>query len=201
MHTKSEMSPFASISVHKNPFGPWLDLCGRRMDANPGPQRTHHGRSRTPTDAILHRLPHLTVLDIDEEMSDDFLDALDGKVVPGLEKLFARLPPNAYCEHAELHIEEDRMRHVMRRYPRLHVMFKEVQRNKCSGCGFCTSNPCHADLDPYGAPCALHSHQGRCNVVLVYHEKDPDPPRADDIFVDTTIFPEKVDPIIRFIPF
>ncbi|XP_034246379.1 uncharacterized protein LOC117648177 isoform X2 [Thrips palmi] len=140
-----------------------------------------------PLAAILPRLPLLTRLDIDSEASDAFLDALDGQVVPKLERLDIRMPRDCACHHSWLHVEEERMRRVMKRYPRLHVFIQTVDKSTCreGDCGFCKSNSCHADM-PDGLPCLLRSHRGTgCDVSHVVDKLFPDLP-AFEIYIDTS---------------
>ncbi|XP_034246479.1 uncharacterized protein LOC117648213 [Thrips palmi] len=140
-----------------------------------------------PLAAILPRLPLLTVLDIDTEASDAFLDALDGQVVPKLERLDIRTPRDGDCDHSWLHVEEERMRRVMKRYPRLHVFIKDVDKTICrqGDCGFCKANSCHADM-PDGRPCLLRSHRGTgCGVSHVHYTHSPHW-SGFEIYIDTS---------------
>ncbi|XP_034246483.1 uncharacterized protein LOC117648214 [Thrips palmi] len=144
-----------------------------------------------PLAAILPRLPLLTRLDIDSEASDAFLDALDGQVVPQLERLDIRMPRDCACHHSWLHVEEERMRRVMKRYPRLHVFIHTIDMNTCrereGDCSFCKSHSCHADLlDDVPVPCLLRSHRGtRCNVSHVADKYFPDL-SGFEIYIDTS---------------
>ncbi|XP_034243188.1 uncharacterized protein LOC117646397 [Thrips palmi] len=92
-----------------------------------------------PLASILHRLPHLRHLDIGGAPSDEFLEALDGRVLPNLREL--EVCTSREFTHEQFHSERVRM--LMRRNPRLHLMVTvasneegEKEIIECSHCPF-----------------------------------------------------------------
>lgn len=94
-----------------------------------------------PLVAVLHRLPHLSLLDIDGVPSDDFLKALDGEVLPELKEL-CMATPDGICQHEFAHSEG--MFDILEAYPRLHVRLAD-DRVSCKNCDFCKDLDCRAD--------------------------------------------------------
>lgn len=97
-----------------------------------------------PLAAVVHRLKHLVSLDIGQP-SDELLDALDGEVVPNLERLnisYSSGPDE--CWHEWTHGEH--VRALLLRCPRLHIVV-DVPSDGCDDdCTFCSENTCHSDI-------------------------------------------------------
>ncbi|XP_034256488.1 uncharacterized protein LOC117654248 isoform X2 [Thrips palmi] len=98
-----------------------------------------------PLTAVLHRLQRLVSLDICGPLPQDFLDALDGKVLPLLEELSFTFSVD--CPHAWTHGAVAKS--VLRRYPRLHLVVDPI--HDPSECLLCVAMPCHdlAEDEPF----------------------------------------------------
>lgn len=107
-----------------------------------------------PLAAVLHRLGSLGRLNLQVEPSDEFLQALDGVVLPNLEVLelmFDDCPKMVAGQHGQV---ADQLAGVMRRYPRLHVEWESYHEDK-PHCPFCDQFECR-DCD--GQMHTLFSH-------------------------------------------
>ncbi|XP_034256527.1 uncharacterized protein LOC117654253 isoform X2 [Thrips palmi] len=122
-----------------------------------------------PLTAVLHRLERLVSLNICGPLPRDFLDALDGKVLPLLEELCFTF--NSDCPHAWAHGAVAKS--VLRRYPRLHLVVDPA--HDPSECSYCVAKTCH-DLDedeaftifshPVEAPCGVEHKAREMHIAL-----------------------------------
>ncbi|XP_034244578.1 uncharacterized protein LOC117647138 isoform X2 [Thrips palmi] len=93
-----------------------------------------------PLTAVLPRLQHLTRLSFNGLLlRSDFLDALDGQVLPDLEEL--RFDMDAPCPHQWAHGEQ--VRRLLQRYPRLHLCGYSVHDDDSLLCEYCKQHDCH----------------------------------------------------------
>lgn len=103
-----------------------------------------------PLAAVLHRLRNLVTLDLCGPHTPSFLDAMDGKVLPSLQRLCVYLVEDDWgggCPHEWAHAEEARA--LLRRYPRLHLQLDTNHPSAADDdepCTFCSENNCH-DFD------------------------------------------------------
>lgn len=115
-----------------------------------------------PLTSIVHRLPHLTFLDIGCKPSDAFFAKLDGRVLPKLSVL--KVVSGLICSHEWVHTQQVRM--LMKRYPRLHVTVKPHSLDDYD-CAFCKGAPrAEQCLTFHGEMCTYYSHPEtvRCSV-------------------------------------
>ncbi|XP_034231335.1 uncharacterized protein LOC117639608 isoform X2 [Thrips palmi] len=119
-----------------------------------------------PLASILEHLPDLTFLDIDCVATDAFLEALDGSVLPQLLGLAVYLPRDV-CKHVWSHGQ--RLRAVLRKNPRLHVVMKGNDCDEFCVCEFCQQYTCHHV--PGDLKCIMYSHPtgARCGLLHDAH--------------------------------
>ncbi|XP_034240677.1 uncharacterized protein LOC117644958 [Thrips palmi] len=135
--------------------------------------------SLMPLASILHRLPHLTNLEIYFfSPSDAFLETLDGRVLPGLKKLSVHFP-STDCQHKVAHSLP--VQKLLRRYPRLHFIMGRGETER-AGCEFCDENACHDLHDQSWVVLFSHRDESGCDV------KHSDIAKGVfEMFIDTTI--------------
>lgn len=101
-----------------------------------------------PLASILHRLEHLTSLDLGGPHTKEFLEAMNGRVVPKLQRLRVYLEDDCWgggCPHEWAHGEEPRA--LMRRYPLLHLVVLPNHYEVDDACVFCEANACHCFME------------------------------------------------------
>ncbi|XP_034247782.1 uncharacterized protein LOC117649283 [Thrips palmi] len=114
-----------------------------------------------PLAATLHRLKHLRTLCL-LAVSNDLLEALDGKVLPNLKNVTFGVGTN--CLHEWAHGEQ--VSAVFRRCPRLHLTAYAHQSDFESDCLYCQEHSCHTFSTHGGDGWTLFSHSkhARCGV-------------------------------------